>query len=144
MSTSEEFNVVFDRCVEDYHIKDSVDTPIENPYPAESFEHLLYAKNWTDAVNWHFEDIIRLPNINPTEALEIKRKIDRLNQQRVNFVEAIDCHFMEKFAGVKPLPGAYINTETPAWAIDRLSILALKIYHMRVETVREGATEAHK
>ena len=76
--------------------------------------------------------------------MEIKRKIDRLNQQRVNFVEAIDCHFMEKFAGVKPLPGAYINTETPAWAIDRLSILALKIYHMRVETVREGATEAHK
>ena len=139
-----QFNEIFDRSVVDYHKRDDVDAPLVNPFQEGSFEWYLYEKNWIDAVQWHLEDIIREPGIDPVEALKIKRRIDRSNQERTDLVEMIDSYFMEKFASVKVKEGATINTETPAWAIDRLSILALKIYHMRVEAEREEASDAHK
>lgn len=142
-SISTTANEVFDRSVADYHRHDNVDAPMENPYPAGSFEAILYSKNWVDAVQWHLEDIIRDPEIDPVEALALKRRIDRSNQERTDMVEEIDTYFLEKYAGVTPLPDASINTESPAWAIDRLSILALKIYHMKAETERTDASEQH-
>lgn len=135
---------IFDRSVEDYHRFDDVDREIENPYEAGTLDFLLYAKNTIDAVQWHLEDIIRNPQIDPAEALVIKRRIDALNQKRTDLVEYIDSWFLEQFKNVKTLPDARINTETPAWAVDRLSILALKIYHMRVEVEREDATAEHR
>ena len=140
---SANFNEIFDRSVADYHKTDDVDAPMNNPYPEKSFENILYTKNWIDAVQWHLEDIIRNPEIDPAEALLFKRRIDRSNQERTDLVELIDSYFMEKFADVKVLADAYVNTETPAWAIDRLSILALKIYHMRVEAERADASASH-
>lgn len=135
---------VFERCVLDYHVTDNVDSPSRNPYAEGSFEHTLYAKNHVDAVQWHLEDIIRDPAIDPVEALELKRRIDRSNQLRTDMVEEIDSWFLRRYAGVEPKAGAQINTESPAWALDRLSILALKIYHMEAETARGDASEAHK
>jgi len=139
-----QYNKLFDEVIEKYHIIDSVDQPFENPYDKNSFEHLLYRKNWIDTVQWHYEDIIRLPDINPEEAIVLKRKIDASNQDRTDMVEYIDSYFLDKFKGVKVKEGAKINSETPAWAIDRLSILALKIYHMREEATRESASEEHR
>ncbi len=127
---------VFTRSIDDYHRYDDVDHPIENPYPAGSLEALLYHKNWIDTVQWHFEDIIRDPKIDPAAALVLKRRIDASNQERTDMVEYIDSYFLDKYRGVAALPGAKINTETPAWAVDRLSILALKIYHMQAEADR--------
>ena len=137
-------NAIFQKSIADYHKADNVDTPIENPYPAQTIENLLYLKNWIDTVQWHLEDIIREPSIDPVKALEIKRRIDKSNQERTDFVEYIDSYFLEKYKDIKPLPTAKINTESPAWAIDRLSILALKIYHMQLETVREDADANHR
>jgi hypothetical protein len=134
---------VFQKSIDDYHVKDNVDTPINNPYPAGSFEALLYHKNWIDTVQWHFEDIIRLPEINPTEALVLKRRIDKSNQDRTDRVEMIDDVFLEQFKDVKPKAGARINSETPAWLLDRMSILMLKIYHMKEQTLRTDASEEH-
>ncbi len=142
--TSELCNKVFDQCIADYHLTDDVDTVVNNPYPATSFEHLLYAKNWIDTVQWHLEDIIRNPSIEPAEALLIKRRIDASNQERTDMVEYIDGYFLQQFKSVVPKPDAVINTETPAWAVDRLSILALKIYHMHAEATRTDASEEHK
>ena len=136
MSFSQESLKVFDRSIIDYHKSDDVDTPIANPYKEKSIEYYLYLKNWIDTVQWHLEDIIRDPQIDPVAALAIKRRIDRSNQERTDLVELIDSYFLERFSGVKVLPGATINTESPAWAVDRLSILALKIYHMRIEAER--------
>lgn len=144
MTFSEICNEVFDRCVADYHITDDIDAPVPNPYPADSSEHLLFEKNLIDARQWHMEDIIRDPDINPVDALVLKRRIDRSNQERTDMVEEIDSSFRDKFAGVAVLPDATINTETPAWAIDRLSILALKIYHMALEAARADATAEHR
>lgn len=141
---AKQFNELFDRVIEKYHIIDNVDQPFENPFSSNSFEHLLYRKSWIDTVQWHYEDIIRLPNINPAEALVLKRKIDASNQDRTDMVEYIDSYYLQKFENVKVKPNAKINTETPAWAIDRLSILALKIYHMREEATRETATQDHR
>lgn len=135
---------IFQQSIVDYHIKDSVDTEIRNPYPTDSLDHLLYLKNWVDTVQWHLEDIIRDPQINPTDALQIKRRIDASNQHRTDLVEYIDSWFLKEYNHVKPLPGATFNTESPAWAIDRLSILELKIYHMEIETQREEASEDHR
>jgi hypothetical protein len=104
----------------------------------------LYRKNWIDTVQWHYEDIIRLPDIDPVDAIVLKRKIDASNQDRTDMVEFIDSYFLNKFKDVKVKEGAKINSETPAWAIDRLSILALKIYHMKEEATRESASEAHR
>lgn len=134
---------IFNRATVDYHITDHVDAPHTNPYPAGTFEHTLYEKNWIDAVQWHLEDIIRDPMIDPVEALALKRRIDASNQNRTDMVEEIDTWFREKYSGVKPLPDATINTESPAWALDRLSILALKIFHMEQEVKRTDASEAH-
>jgi len=139
-----QYNQLFDETIKKYHIIDEVDQPFENPFDSKSFEHLLYRKNWIDTVQWHYEDIIRLPNIDPTEALVLKRKIDASNQDRTDMVEYIDSYFLEKFKNVTVKEGAKINSETPAWAIDRLSILALKIYHMREEATRETASGEHR
>lgn len=122
---------------------DDVDTPVKNPYPAASFEFLLYTKNWIDTVQWHLEDIIRLPDINPTEGIQIKRRIDKSNQDRTDMVEKVDDYFLEQFKNVVPLPGARINSETPAWLLDRMSILMLKIYHMKEQTERKDASAEH-
>lgn len=135
---------IFNRSIEDYHITDNVDTPINNPYRERSIEYYLYLKNWIDTVQWHLEDIIRDPSIDPINALQIKRRIDASNQERTDLVEMIDSYFLERFANVKVESWATINTESPAWAIDRLSILQLKIYHMRIEANRTEATEQQR
>lgn len=139
-----EFIQVFQESIALYHVKDDVDQPFINPYPKDSLSHLLYKKNWIDTVQWHFEDLIRDPAIDPVSALTLKRKIDASNQERTDMVEYIDSYFLQIHGHVKARPDAVINTESPAWAIDRLSILALKIYHMREETLRDDATETHR
>ena len=144
MLSTERYNEIFNQAIEDYHIKDDVDTPISNPYDRDSIENRLYLKCWIDTVQWHLEDIIRNPHIDPIEALQIKRRIDRSNQDRTDLVEQIDSYYRQLFCNVAVLPDARINTESPAWAVDRLSILALKIYHMKVQVERDDATEEHK
>lgn len=135
---------IFNDSIEKYHVKDDVYQSFENPYSMEEIEHLLYRKNWIDTVQWHYEDIIRDPDINPTDALVLKRKIDASNQDRTDLVEFIDSYFLKKYQSVEVKPNATINTESPAWAIDRLSILALKIYHMKEEARRSDAALAHR
>ena len=135
---------IFEQSIQDYHKYDEVNQHIENPYPKEKIEHLLYAKNWVDTVQWHYEDIIRDPNIDPQEALILKRKIDASNQIRTDMVEYIDSYFLQKFASVSVKTSAKINSESPAWAFDRLSILALKIYHMNEEATRKEASAEHR
>ena len=137
-------NEIFKRAAADYHITDNVDTPISNPFEEGTIENMLYLKCWIDTVQWHLEDIIRDPNIDPAEALQLKRRIDRSNQDRTDLVEDIDSYFRQTYSEVKPLPDARLNTESPAWAVDRLSILALKIYHMQEQTSRKDATEEHR
>ena len=135
---------VFEQSIQDYHLFDTVDQPINNPFPKEKLEHLLYLKNWIDTVQWHFEDIIRDPNIDPVAALSLKRRIDASNQERTDMVEYIDGYFLQKYAHVSVKDTAKINSESPAWAFDRLSILALKIYHMNEEANREEASQEHR
>lgn len=135
---------IFEESILTYHIKDTVNQPFENPYPKDDISHLLYRKNWIDTVQWHYEDIIRDPNINAEDALVLKRKIDASNQDRTDTVEYIDSYFLQKYKDVSVQPDATINSESPAWAIDRLSILALKIYHMKEEVTRADASENHK
>lgn len=135
---------IFQQAISDYHVHDNVDTPIQNPYEKDSIEHLLYAKSWIDTVQWHLEDIIRDPQINPVDALQIKRRIDASNQQRTDMVEYIDSYLLQYFKNAHPQPAATINTESPAWAIDRLSILELKIVHMKLEADRATASDAHR
>jgi hypothetical protein len=135
---------IFNQSIEDYHILDSVETPIKNPFESDTLERILYAKNWIDTVQWHLEDIIRDENIDPVEALQLKRTIDASNQKRTDLVEFIDSWFLNKYKDITPKSDAKINTETPAWAVDRLSILALKVYHMSLEANRESASEEHR
>ena len=135
---------IFEEAIRDYHVHDNIDWPIENPYEAGSIEYYLYVKNWIDTVQWHLEDIIRDPQINPVEALGLKRRIDKSNQDRTDLVEMIDSYFRDTYKDVRVLPDATINTESPAWAVDRLSILALKIYHMREQVERADASEEHR
>ncbi len=144
MNFSERSYSIFEKATADYHLKDDVNATVHNPYEVKSIEFYLYLKNWIDAVQWHLEDIIRDPSIDPVKALALKRRIDKSNQDRTDLVELIDCFFLEKYKNIQPLPTATINTESPAWAVDRLSILALKIYHMRQEVERPGADAAHK
>ena len=136
-------NEIFNQAINDYHVKDNVDTPISNPSDRESIENRLYLKCWIDSVQWHLEDLIRDPHIDPLEALKLKRRIDRSNQDRTDLVEQIDSYFRQKYSEVNVLPDARLNTESPAWAIDRLSILALKIYHMKEQTERTDASNEH-
>jgi len=144
MTFTEHANKIFQQVIADYHLTDNVDTPIRNPYERESIDHSLYLKCWIDTVQWHYEDIIRDPHIDPTEALALKRRIDRSNQDRTDLVEEIDTYFRTVYSDVTPLPDARLNTESPAWAVDRLSILALKIYHMQEQVDRKDADEEHR
>lgn len=144
MNYTDVFNRIFNESIDKYHLTDDVDTPIQNPYEIRTLEYYLYLKNWIDTVQWHLEDIIRNPAIDPVEALAIKRRIDKSNQDRTDLVELIDSYFLDKYKNVKVLPDATINTESPAWAIDRLSILALKIYHMRLEAERNDVDQQHR
>ncbi|MDX1364527.1 DUF4254 domain-containing protein [Arenibacter latericius] len=134
---------IFNESIDKYHIEDSVDQEFSNPYPKDDIAHLLYRKNWIDTVQWHYEDIIRDPNIDPVAALKLKRKIDASNQDRTDLVEYIDSYFLNKYKSITKADDATINTESPAWAIDRLSILALKIYHMQEEVNRTDASPEH-
>lgn len=144
MSFSETAIKIFNQAINDYHITDNVDTPINNPYQRDEIENRLYLKCWIDTVQWHYEDIIRDPHIDPIEALALKRRIDQSNQDRTDLVEQIDSYFRVTYSDVNILPDATINTESPAWAIDRLSILQLKIYHMQEQVNREDASPEHK
>ena len=135
---------LFLEAINAYHVTDNVDTPIQNPYTVGTIEHDLYLKAWIDTVQWHFEDIIRDPLINPAEALILKRRIDKSNQDRTDLVERIDSYFLTKYKEVIVLPNATINTESPAWALDRLCILNLKIYHMKEQVNRADATADHR
>ena len=143
---SKKANTIFQDAISTYKVLNTIDQPFENKFDKNQdlIAHLLYRKCWIDTVQWAYEDIIRDPNINPVEALSLKRKIDASNQDRTDTVEYIDSYFLELYKTVQPKSNATINSESPAWAIDRLSILALKIYHMHLETVREDATQAHK
>jgi len=141
---STHFFQVFEQSIKDYHIQDSIETEIKNPYTKDQFEYLLYQKNWIDTVQWHLEDIIRDPEIEPIEALKIKRVIDASNQKRTDLVEFIDGYFLNKYKNIKTNENATLNSETVAWALDRLSILALKIFHMSEEANRESAEQTHK
>ena len=143
MTFANKCNEMFDEVVKLYHLTDDVDAVFVNPFAPDSVEGNLAHKNWIDAVHWHLEDIIRDENIDPVAALAIKRRIDRSNQDRTDLVEEIDASFRRQYAAVDVLPGATINTESPAWAIDRLSILALKIWHMREQAERTDATPGH-
>ena len=136
-------NRIFEESISKYHQIDKVDQPFENPYSKGDIAHLLYRKNWIDTVQWHYEDIIRDPDIDPIAALKLKRQIDSSNQDRTDLVEYIDSYFLKKYQSVQLKANATINTESPAWAIDRLSILALKIYHMQEEASRTDASQDH-
>lgn len=144
MTFAEKCYEIFERSTADYHKYDDVDAVIANPYADGTIDHTLYAKNMIDAVQWHLEDIIRDPAIDPVAALALKRRIDKSNQDRTDLVEEFDTYFRNKYKDVEVAADATINTESPAWALDRLSILALKIYHMKAETERPDADAAHK
>jgi hypothetical protein len=144
MSFTQHCNEIFNKAIKDYHVYDNIDTPINNPFANGTIENKLYLKCWIDTVQWHFEDIIRDPEIDPVGALALKRRIDKSNQDRTDLVEQVDSYFLDKYKDIKVLDDARINTESPAWAIDRLSILALKIYHMKEQAERNDAADAHK
>lgn len=139
-----EIYAIFEHQIADYHVADSVDAQTHNPYAEGTFENVLWEKSFIDTVQWHLEDLVRPDDVDPVEALRLKRWIDRSNQRRTDMVERIDDHYMSLFAQVQPRPGATINTETPAWAIDRLSILALKIYHFTIEANRADSGDEHR
>lgn len=142
---SDKANHIFQEVIEKYHVINTVGQDFENPYNDQDqlLEHLLFRKSWIDTVQWHYEDIIRDPNIDPVAALKLKRQIDASNQDRTDMVEYIDSYFLEKYKEVQPKPNATLNSESLAWAIDRLSILALKIYHMNEEAERVEAGQEH-
>ena len=135
---------IFKKSIDKYHLIDNVDQSFENPFPSNSIDHLLYRKNWIDTVQWHYEDLIRDPDIDPVEGMNLKRKIDASNQDRTDTVEYIDGYFLDLYKDVQPLKSATVNSESPAWAIDRLSILELKIYHMEEEAHRSEASNSHR
>ncbi|MGY3052497.1 hypothetical protein ACVWYG_000687 [Pedobacter sp. UYEF25] len=141
---SETANRIFNQAIADYHKFDEIDHQIKNPFQADSLNHLLYQKNWIDTAQWHMEDVVRNPTISPSEGLALKRRIDVQNQIRTDMVEYIDSYFLNIYQSISAAADAKINTESPAWALDRLSILALKIYHMQEEAVRISASELHR
>ncbi|MEJ5961048.1 DUF4254 domain-containing protein [Pedobacter immunditicola] len=136
-------NKIFEEVINDYHLHNNIDQPIQNPYNLHTLEHLLYLKCWIDTVQWHMEDVVRNPEIDPVEGLQWKRRIDKSNQERTDVVEFIDSYFLEEFKYVAPKKDAKINSESPAWVIDRLSILALKVFHMKEETLRTDVLAEH-
>ncbi len=135
--------VIFQQSIDDYHRHDHVDTPLQNPFPSGNINALLYAKNWIDTVQWHLEDIIRVPTIEPEKAVQIKRRIDKSNQDRTDIVERLDDYFLDQFKNVAASQSTRINSETPAWLLDRMSILMLKIYHMKEQTERADVSKEH-
>ncbi|MEK9604253.1 MAG: DUF4254 domain-containing protein [Flavobacteriaceae bacterium] len=135
---------IFRQSIDKYHLIDQVDQAFENPFPADALEHLLYRKNWIDTVQWHYEDLIRDPEIDPVEGMKLKRLIDASNQDRTDTVEFIDSYFLNQYKDVALKNDASVNSESPAWALDRLSILELKIYHMEEESNREEASQTHR
>lgn len=135
---------IFKEAVVQYHVKDYIDQPFYNPHEEGTLSFLLYRKNWIDTLQWHYEDLIRDPNIDPVSGMALKRKIDASNQDRTDMVEYIDSYFLTSYQDVEVSPQATINSESPAWALDRLSILALKIYHMAEEANRSSASQAHR
>ena len=143
---SKKANQIFDNVIKTYKSNTAVEQKCINPFNKKDnlIDFLLQEKCWIDAIQWAYEDIIRDPNINAEDALVLKRKIDASNQVRTDTVEYIDHYFLEKHKNITVSEGAKINSESPAWAIDRLSILALKIYHMHLETIREDASDTHK
>lgn len=143
MNSADQCYSIFQQSIDDYHVHDDVDAPFKNPFPAGSFNALLYLKNWIDTVQWHLEDIIRKPDIDPAQGILIKRRIDKSNQDRTDTVEKIDDYFLEHFHKVSPKPGARMNSETPAWLLDRMSILMLKIFHMKEQTGRKDVSADH-
>jgi len=143
MKSTEAYSI-FEQSVKDYHVLDRIDQPYKNPHPSKSLAYLMYRKNWIDTIQWHYEDLIRDPGINPTTALKLKRKIDASNQDRTDTVEYIDSYFLDQYRSVPPQTYAASNTESPAWAYDRLSILSLKIYHMLEESQRSTALADHR
>jgi hypothetical protein len=143
MLSADQCYTIFQRSIEDYHVKDHVDTPIRNPFDPGTFESLLYHKNWIDTVQWHLEDIIRKSDIDPKEGIAIKRRIDKSNQDRTDMVERIDDYFLDQFRNVHYKSEARMNSETPAWLLDRMSILMLKIFHMKEQTLRSDAAPDH-
>lgn len=143
MNFTEQANKIFQQAIRDYHLSDNVDTPVNNPYELGTIEHKLYMKCWIDTVQWHLEDLIRDPHIDLSDALALKRRIDHSNQDRTDLVEEIDSYFRQLYSEVTPLPNARLNTESPAWAVDRLSILELKIWHMKEQTERKDADKEH-
>ncbi|MEX1240458.1 MAG: DUF4254 domain-containing protein [Cyclobacteriaceae bacterium] len=143
MLSADECYTVFQKSIDDYHLKNAVDAAIKNPFADDSFESLLYRKNWIDTVQWHLEDIIRNPDIDPAEGLGTKRRIDKSNQERTDTVERMDDFFLKAFSHVKYKNGTRINSETPAWLLDRMSILLLKIYHMKEQTERKDVSAQH-
>lgn len=144
LPTSDQCYAVFQHSIDDYHHTDDVAAKITNPYKTSTLEHLLYTKNWIDVVQWHLEDMIRLPDILPVEALKIKRRIDQSNQERTDAVEKLDDYFLEGLSDVIPQPDARLNSETPAWLLDRMSILLLKIYHMKEQVDRKDVEDGHR
>jgi hypothetical protein len=136
-------NQIFRQSITDYHIHDNIDYPVQNPYSENTIEFLLYLKNWIDTVQWHLEDVIRSPQIAPEALVEIKRRIDKSNQDRTDTVEKIDDWFLDFLKNTTPKPEARLNSETPAWLLDRMSILQLKIYHFKEQTLRDDVSEAH-
>lgn len=143
MTFTQEATKIFQQAIRDYHLIDHVDTPVNNPYDRDSIEYKLYMKCWIDTVQWHLEDLIRDPHIDLAEALQLKRRIDHSNQDRTDLVEEIDSYFRQQFSEVKVQADARLNTESPAWAVDRLSILELKIWHMKEQAERKDASEEH-
>ena len=143
MVFTEKANKIFQQAIRDYHLTDNVDTEMKNPYDRDSIEYKLYMKCWIDTVQWHLEDLIRDPHIDLSDALALKRRIDHSNQDRTDLVEEIDTYFRQKYADITPMAAARLNTESPAWAVDRLSILELKIWHMQEQTERKDADQEH-
>ncbi len=143
---TEKANKIFQEVIDMYHIVDDPYQSFTNKYDKENdlLGHLLYRKCWIDTVQWHYEDIIRDPNIDPVAALVLKRKIDASNQDRTDMVEYIDSYFLTQYTDVTVKENATINTESPAWGVDRLSILALKVYHMNEEATRTNASDSHR
>ena len=143
MVFTEKANKIFQQAIRDYHLTDDVDTEMKNPYDRDSIEYKLYMKCWIDTVQWHLEDLIRNPHIDLSDALALKRRIDHSNQDRTDLVEEIDTYFRQKYSDITPMADARLNTESPAWAVDRLSILELKIWHMQEQTERKDADQEH-
>ena len=143
-SFSSKATKIFKQSIDKYHLIDKVDQSFENPFQSNSIDHLLFRKNWIDTVQWHYEDLIRDPEIDPVKGMNLKRKIDASNQDRTDTVEYIDGYFLDLYKDVQLFKSATVNSESPAWAIDRLSILELKIYHMEEEANRSEASNSHR